>query len=115
MEKEGTDVAKWLNARGVAGFVLQYRLGPRYHHPVELEDAQRAIRIVRSHAAEWRIAADHIGVLGFSAGGHLAAATATIARPLAADEPSELGSGAHAVLHVLGFGSLRLRTSSEPA
>ena len=77
MEKEGTDIAKWLNARGVAGFVLQYRLGPKYHHPVELHDAQRALRYVRSHAADYGIAADRIGIWGFSAGGHLASSTGT--------------------------------------
>jgi acetyl esterase/lipase len=77
MEKEGTDVAKWLNARGVAGFVLQYRLGPKYHHPVELHDAQRALRYVRSHAADYGIAPDRVGIWGFSAGGHLASTTGT--------------------------------------
>lgn len=74
---EGYDVARWLNARGVAAFVLQYRLGPRYHYPVELLDAQRAIRYVRSHAAEDNIDPSHIGIWGFSAGGHLASTTGT--------------------------------------
>ena len=50
MEKEGYAFARWLNERGVAAFVLTYRLGPKYHHPVELEDAQRAIRMVRANA-----------------------------------------------------------------
>jgi len=77
MEKEGSDVAKWLNAHGVAGFVLKYRLGPKYHHPVELGDAQRAIRMLRSNAAAWHIAADKIGIMGFSAGGHLAMSAST--------------------------------------
>jgi acetyl esterase/lipase len=77
MEKEGTDIAKWLNARGVAGFVLQYRLGPKYHHPVELHDAQRALRYVRTHAADYNISPDRIGIWGFSAGGHLASSTGT--------------------------------------
>ena len=77
MEKEGQDVARWLNARGVAAFVLVYRLGPTYHHPVEIEDAQRAIRTVRSRAAEYGIAPDHIGMWGFSAGGHLTATAGT--------------------------------------
>ena len=77
MDKEGTAVAQWLNARGVAAFVLKYRLGPKYHHPVELHDAQRAIRYVRSHAAEYHIAPDRIGIWGFSAGGHLASTTGT--------------------------------------
>jgi acetyl esterase/lipase len=77
MEKEGTAIAAWLNARGVAAFVLKYRLGPKYHHPVELEDAQRAIRMVRANAAEYGIAADHVGMWGFSAGGHLTATAGT--------------------------------------
>ena len=77
MEKEGTAIAEWLNARGVAAFVLKYRLGPKYHHPVELEDAQRAIRMVRANAAEYGIATDHVGMWGFSAGGHLTATAGT--------------------------------------
>ena len=77
MQKEGEDIALWLNARGVAAFVLKYRLGPTYHHPIELGDAQRAIRIVRANAAEYGIATDHVGMWGFSAGGHLAATAGT--------------------------------------
>ena len=77
MEKEGYAFARWLNARGVAAFVLKYRLGPKYHYPVELEDAQRAIRMVRAHAAEYGVAADHVGMWGFSAGGHLTATAGT--------------------------------------
>jgi len=74
---EGTAIAEWLNARGVAAFVLKYRLGPKYHHPVELEDAQRAIRMIRANATEYGIATDHVGMWGFSAGGHLAATAGT--------------------------------------
>lgn len=74
---EGTKIAQWLNARGVAAFVLRYRLGPRYHYPVELLDAQRAIRYVRSHATEDDIDPTHIGIWGFSAGGHLASTAGT--------------------------------------
>jgi acetyl esterase/lipase len=66
---EGRQVANYLNSLGVAAFVLRYRLGPRYHHPVELGDAQRAIRLVRSKASEWRLDPARIGILGFSAGG----------------------------------------------
>jgi acetyl esterase/lipase len=77
MEKEGFAVARWLNEHGVAAFVLKYRLGPRYHHPVELGDAQRAIRLVRAHAAEYGVAEEHIGMWGFSAGGHLTATAGT--------------------------------------
>jgi len=69
---EGRQVANWFNALGVTGFVVKYRLGPRYHHPIELGDAQRAIRIVRARAAEFGISPDRIGIMGFSAGGHLA-------------------------------------------
>jgi acetyl esterase/lipase len=78
MEKEGSDCAKWLNAHGVAGFVLKYRLGAKYHHPAELADAQRAIRTVRAEAAKYGIAPDHIGMWGFSAGGHLTATAGTL-------------------------------------
>src|SRR5437879_474823 len=74
---EGRQVANWLNAMGIAAFVLKYRLGPRYHHPIELGDAQRAIRMVRSRAKEFGVLPDKIGVMGFSAGGHLASTTAT--------------------------------------
>lgn len=77
MDKEGADVARWLNARGVAAFVLKYRLGPRYHYPAQLLDAQRAIRYVRSHAAEDSLDTDRIGIWGFSAGGHLASTAGT--------------------------------------
>jgi acetyl esterase/lipase len=76
-DKEGYAFARWLNERGVAAFVLQYRLGPKYHHPIEIGDAQRAIRMVRAHAAEWGVAMDHVGMWGSSAGGHLAATTGT--------------------------------------
>jgi acetyl esterase/lipase len=57
--------------------VLKYRLGPRYHHPAMIDDAHQAIRIVRSRAAEFGIAPDRIGIMGFSAGGHLASTAAT--------------------------------------
>lgn len=77
MNLEGRSPANYFNSMGVAAFVLKYRLGPRYHHPVELGDAQRAIRTVRARAGEWHIAPDRIGVMGFSAGGHLAATAST--------------------------------------
>jgi len=77
MDKEGYQVAKWLNTIGVSAFVLQYRLGPRYRHPVELQDAQRAIRMVRSRAAQYGLQPDRIGIMGFSAGGHLASTAGT--------------------------------------
>jgi acetyl esterase/lipase len=77
MNHEGRQVANWLNALGVTAFVLKYRLGPKYHHPIELGDAQRAIRLVRSHAQELGIAPDRLGIMGFSAGGHLASTAGT--------------------------------------
>jgi len=77
MNNEGRAPANFLNALGIAAFVLRYRLGPQYHHPIELGDAQRAIRMVRSRAAEWHLAPDRIGFMGFSAGGHLASSAST--------------------------------------
>ena len=77
MNHEGRQVANWFNSLGVGAFVLKYRLGPRYHHPIELGDAQRAIRLVRSRASEFGIQADRIGMMGFSAGGHLTSTAAT--------------------------------------
>jgi len=74
---EGRQIANWLNAMNITAFVVKYRLGPRYHHPIELGDAQRAIRFVRSRAQEFGVAPDKIGVMGFSAGGHLASTAAT--------------------------------------
>jgi len=77
MDHEGDQVAKWLNSLGVSAFVLKYRLGPKYHHPVELGDAQRAIRTVRAKAGEYRVMANRVGIMGFSAGGHLASTAGT--------------------------------------
>ncbi|HLQ78566.1 MAG TPA: alpha/beta hydrolase [Terriglobia bacterium] len=77
MNHEGRQVASFLNSLGLAAFVLRYRLGPRYHHPIELGDAQRAVRTLRSKAAEWRIDPARIGIMGFSAGGHLAMSAST--------------------------------------
>ena len=76
MSYEGHDIAKWLNEQGVAGIVLQYRIHP-YQHPAPLLDAKRAMRIVRMHAAEWKIDPKRIGVMGFSAGGHVASTLGT--------------------------------------
>ncbi len=84
---EGRQVADWFAARGVTAFVLKYRLGPQNLYPVPLEDAQRAIRLVRSMAAHYGIAQDRVGIMGFSAGGHLAAETA-----VRFDDPATAGS-----------------------
>ena len=77
MNHEGRQVASYLNSLGVAAFVLRSRLGPRYHHPIELGDVQRAIRTLRAHAAEWRLDPGRVGIVGFSAGGHLAMTAST--------------------------------------
>jgi len=92
MDLEGTEVCDWLTSKGVTCILLKYRVpgpglypkpapyrksGPYPRSPVALEDAQRAIGLVRSRAAEWRVDPHKIGVLGFSAGGHLVAATST--------------------------------------
>jgi acetyl esterase/lipase len=76
-DHEGRQVAAYLNAMGVSAFVLRYRLGPRYRHPVQLGDAKRAMRLVRSRAAEFGVSPDRIGMMGFSAGGHLTATAGT--------------------------------------
>ena len=76
-EHEGRQEAYWFNAMGITAFVLKYRLGPRYHHPIELGDAQRAIRTVRARATEFNVMPDRIGMMGFSAGGHLTATAGT--------------------------------------
>ena len=77
MDHEGKQIAEWLNNLGISAYVLKYRLGPRYHHPIELQDAQRAIRMVRARAEDVHVKPGHIGVWGFSAGGHLASTTGT--------------------------------------
>jgi acetyl esterase/lipase len=89
MDLEGSDVCDWLTAKGIACVLVKYRVpgnhlsprsGPYPVNPVALEDAQRAIAITRFHARQWGIDPNRIGVLGFSAGGHLVAATSTLPR-----------------------------------
>ena len=75
-EPEGHGIARWLNQHGIAGVVLEYRL-PNGKPFVPLLDAQRAIRMTRARAGEWKCEADRIGIIGFSAGGHLASTAAT--------------------------------------
>lgn len=75
---EGADYARWLNEQGISAFVLQYRLGSAgYRHPAMLQDAARAVRTVRCGAEEWGIDPRRIGIMGSSAGGHLAATLLT--------------------------------------
>lgn len=77
VDHEGRQVAAYFNAMGVSAFVLEYRLGPRYRHPTQIGDAQRAIRLVRSRAPSYGVLPDRIGMMGFSAGGHLTATAGT--------------------------------------
>lgn len=78
MGHEGDNVARWLNGIGVGAMILKYRLPTDgYRHPVPLHDAQRAMRLIRARAGEWGVDPHRIGVMGFSAGGHLASTLAT--------------------------------------
>ena len=78
-DHEGTQVAKWFNGIGVSAFVLHYRLGSNgYHFPTQLIDVQRAIRHVRANAKQYGIDPERIGIIGFSAGGHLTSMAATM-------------------------------------
>ncbi len=77
VDHEGHQVAKWLNSVGVTGIVLKYRLGPRYRHPAPLQDAQRAMRYARANAEQLSLSPKRIGIMGFSAGGHLSSTAAT--------------------------------------
>lgn len=76
-DHEGEPVAKWLNSIGVSAIVLHYRFAPHLHS-APLDDAQAAIRMARINAGEWNIDPDRVGILGFSAGGHLASSAGTL-------------------------------------
>jgi acetyl esterase/lipase len=98
-DHEGRQIAEWLNSFGVTAFVLRYRVGKfdgsGYRHPVPLLDAQRALRLVRARAPEWNLDPERVGVLGFSAGGHLASTAGTHfdhGQPEAADPIERLSS-----------------------
>jgi len=92
---EGAHNARWFQERGVASFVLKYRLPSKgYRHPVPLLDVQRAVRLVRSHAKEWNVNPDKLGIMGFSAGGHLCSTLIThfdSGNPQAADPVDRSG------------------------
>jgi acetyl esterase/lipase len=77
---EGIDVCRWWNQHGVAAFLLRYRVVP-HRYPSALDDAQQAIRVIRQHAREYGVNPQRIGIMGFSAGGHLAADTAVEFNP----------------------------------
>jgi acetyl esterase/lipase len=80
-DHEGTQIAEWLNKNGIAAFILRYRHAPAYQHPTPITDARRALRTVRAKAEEWNVAPDRIGIIGFSAGGHLTATASTQFEP----------------------------------
>lgn len=82
---EGHRVARYLVAHGIAAGVVEYRIAP-YRHPAPLLDAQRAIRIMRHHAPQWKLDPNQVGMMGFSAGGHLTCCAATMA-PVTEDLP----------------------------
>ena len=77
-DHEGAPIAHWLESIGIRAFVLKYRLGPKYHYPHILGDAHRGIRYVRAHAKELGVDPVRVGILGFSAGGHLTSMAATL-------------------------------------
>lgn len=95
VDHEGTQIARWFNSIGVTAFVLKYRLGPRYRHPAPMQDVQRAIQHVRANAEKYGVVSHRIGIMGFSAGGHLASTCAThflAADPNAADPVARVSS-----------------------
>ena len=106
---EGGPIAEWLNTIGISAAVLDYRVAS-YRHPYPLLDAKRAIQFVRAHSSEWNVDPNRIGVLGFSAGGHLAASTGTHLEPFPEmpDDPiSRLSSKPDAIIlcyAVISFG-----------
>lgn len=125
---EGREFALWLSANGIAGYVLKYRLGSDgYRHPVMLEDAARALRLVRANAADWKLDPKHIGIIGSSAGGHLASTLLThydAGNPAATDpierqsSRPDLGILCYAVITMGEFthrGSHDLLLGKEPA
>lgn len=77
LDHEGEQIGQWLVGEGITAFVLQYRHAPDFAHPIPMQDVQRAVCLVRYRAAEWSIDPQKIGVLGFSAGGHLTATAGT--------------------------------------
>lgn len=100
IDHEGWQVAEWLNTIGVAGIVLKYRvsdtMGGAYQHPVPLLDARQAIRLTRAKAGEWGLDPQRIGVMGFSAGGHLASTALTLAdEALPSEDPALFATKAH--------------------
>lgn len=111
-EKEGDASAQWLSKLGVAAFVVRYRVGMEYHHPVEMWDGQRAVRWVRANAAKYGIDTARVGVVGFSAGGHLAATVSAhfdAGNPTAADSVDR--QGCRPAFSILGYPVITMNAS----
>jgi acetyl esterase/lipase len=109
LDHEGAQIARWLNERGAAAFVLHYRIAPRYHYPAPIHDGQRAVRLVRADAARLGLDPGKIGIWGFSAGGHLASSVAThfdAGKPDAADPVERVGDRPD--FAILAYGVLSL-------
>jgi len=106
MDYEGVVVAEWLKARGIAAFVLRYRLQPLYHRNDAVTDAHRALQFLRAHAAEYRISPDRLGMIGFSAGSELAAMAMFGAQPGKPDAEDPLDRQFNGLnFMILGYGS----------
>ncbi len=112
--REGLPTAQWLASNGITSFILKSRLGKKYHHPAEMDDAQRAIRYVRANAPAWGLDPQRIGIIGFSAGGHLASTAATHfdAGDPASSDPIERVSS-RPDLHVLLYPVVTLEDGSN--
>ncbi|MBA2733242.1 MAG: alpha/beta hydrolase [Acidobacteria bacterium] len=111
--REGAPVAAWLNSIGITAFVLKYRVAPHYRQPAPLQDAVRAIRTVRVRAAEWHLDPEQIGILGFSAGGHLASTAAThfeASKPDASDPIERISSRPNLLMLIYPVISMREQT-----
>lgn len=115
---EGEPFAKWLNSLGINAFVLKYRLYPGGYHLQQITlDAPRAVRYVRSHAAEWNLDPQRIGVIGSSAGGHLAATLSTqfdAGNPAASDPVEKVSSRPDLTILCYGFILFDQRTMPDP-
>lgn len=113
-DKEGTRIAEWLNLHGISAFVLTYRLAPRYRYPAPIDDGKRAVRWIRSHAAEYRVDPGRIGMWGFSAGGHLVGMVGTHfdpGNPSAADPVERLSDRPDFVISSYGLLTLDERAA----
>jgi acetyl esterase/lipase len=86
-EHEAAPIGRWLRSLGITAMVLRYRLAPVYRYPAMLDDAQEAVRLARTNAESWGVTPSRVGILGFSAGGHLAAITATASAETATERP----------------------------